>query len=103
MLRAQDTRFKPHQACRKAMARDRRLLVLASYPRSGAASRFRACEYFPALRARGIEAELWPFMNEAFAASFYAPGRRARKAAGLTRFAFRRLAQLLPARGFDAV
>jgi glycosyltransferase involved in cell wall biosynthesis len=85
------------------MARNRRLLVLASYPRSAAASRFRAYEYFPALRARGIDAEFWPFMGEAFAAEFYAPGGRTRKAVGIAGFALRRLLQLLPARRFDAV
>src|SRR5580704_12713720 len=85
------------------MTRYRRLLVLASYPRSGAASRFRACAYFQVLRARGIEAELWPFMDEGFAAGLYGPGRRAYKAIGIAGFALRRLAQVLPARSFDAV
>ncbi len=95
--------FKPERGPAQAMARDRRLLVLASYPRSGAASRFRACAYFPALRARGIVAELWPFMDEDFTAGFYSPGHRARKAVGIAWFAMRRLAQLVPARSFDAV
>jgi glycosyltransferase involved in cell wall biosynthesis len=85
------------------MTRDRRLLVLASYPRSAAATRFRACEYFPALRARGIEPELWPFMDDVFMAGFYSHGRRVSKALQIAKFTLHRLAQIVPARAFDAV
>jgi len=83
--------------------RRRRLLVLTSYPRTAAATRFRTCAYFSALALNAIDADLRPFMDDAFMADFYRPGGRLRKVAGLARFALRRLSELLRARDYDAV
>jgi glycosyltransferase involved in cell wall biosynthesis len=79
-----------------------RLLVLASYPRTAASTRFRACEYFPYLEAAGIHAELSPFMDEECFAEFYRPGRM-RKALGVTKSTLRRLRLLVEHGGFDGV
>lgn len=81
----------------------RRLLVLATYPRMAAATRFRACSYFPALVRRGIDPDLQPFMDEKFMRELYLPGNRLQKAADIARFSLQRLRMLLGARSYDAV
>lgn len=40
-----------------------RLLVLCAHPELSPATRFRACAYFPALRAAGIEVDYRPFLT----------------------------------------
>lgn len=80
-----------------------RLLVLTSYPRTAACTRFRVCEYLPYLQAAGVDAELWPFLDEGFLASFYATGRRLHKAVGILKSTVRRLRVLIQSRRFDGV
>ncbi|MBN1607861.1 MAG: glycosyltransferase [Polyangiaceae bacterium] len=79
-----------------------RLLVLASYPRTAACTRFRACEYFPHLEAAGIHAELRPFLDEVSFTRFYEPGRM-RKALGVMESTLRRLRVLVEHGRFDGV
>ncbi|HEU4534391.1 MAG TPA: glycosyltransferase [Polyangiaceae bacterium] len=62
------------------MATARRLLVLATYPEAAAASRFRLCAYFPALRERGIEPDFRPFLSDEAFAAIYRQGRTVEKA-----------------------
>lgn len=50
--------------------RRRRLLVLAPHPDAAAATRFRLTAYFDALRLRGVDPVLRPFVPARFAASF---------------------------------
>jgi hypothetical protein len=81
----------------------RRLLVLATYPRTAAATRYRACAYFPALERAGIDAELRTFLTDEFASAFYRPGGRVSKALGLVGFSLKSLVQLARTRGFHAI
>jgi glycosyltransferase involved in cell wall biosynthesis len=83
--------------------RRRRLLVLATYPRSAAATRFRACAYFDALASHGIDAELHPFLDDEFFLAFYRPDARMGKALGLVRASLERVRLLLNRENFDAV
>src|SRR5690606_29101584 len=85
------------------MERQRRLLVLASYPERAAATRFRACAYFPWWREVGIQVELDSFVDDAFLRDFYLPGRSGKKALALAVAAARRLGTAWRARNFDAV
>jgi glycosyltransferase involved in cell wall biosynthesis len=87
----------------RAVPARRRLLVLASYPPSIASTRFRACVYFDALAARGIDCDLRPFLNEAAVRRLYAPGGTLGKAAGLATGVLRHLALLLAAGRYDGV
>jgi glycosyltransferase involved in cell wall biosynthesis len=50
------------------------LLVLAPNPTSAASTRFRLEQFFPALRAAGIEPVLRPFLDERALALLYRPG-----------------------------
>lgn len=68
-----------------------------------ACTRFRACAYFSSLAEAGIDAELRPFMDDAFAAAFYSAGHRMHKAAGMARFMLRRLLELTTSMRYDAV
>jgi glycosyltransferase involved in cell wall biosynthesis len=83
--------------------RTRRVLVVATYPERAACTRFRASVYFPLLRERGIEETFLPFLDDAFFARFYEPGRAVAKARGLMEAAARRLALLARVRRFDAI
>lgn len=81
----------------------RRILFVATYPDRAACTRFRASAFFPALRARGLEPELRPFLDDAFFAEFYRPGGQVSKALGLTAAALHRLRLLAKARRYGAV
>lgn len=83
--------------------RSRRVLVVATYPERAACTRFRASVYFPLLRERGIEETFLPFLDDAFFARFYEPGRAVAKARGLAAAAARRLRLLAGVRRFDAI
>ena len=80
-----------------------RLLCLGTYPVESAATRYRVLQFFPALRAEGIEPHFLPFMDSVFFRGFYQPRHRVRKALRLMGFALRRVAQLSQAQDFDAV
>ncbi len=85
------------------MARRRKLLVLATYPPSAAATRFRACAYFPILAERGIDAELHPFLSESVIANFYQPKMAVEKAVGVLKGLAARVALLARSRQYDAI
>jgi glycosyltransferase involved in cell wall biosynthesis len=79
----------------------KRLLVLAGYPESAAATRFRCCAFFDALRDAGVEPELRPFLDEPTFARFYEHGGAAWKARALARAMLRQAATLLRAGRYD--
>jgi glycosyltransferase involved in cell wall biosynthesis len=81
----------------------KRLLVLAPAPTSAASTRFRLEQYFPALRAAGIEPLLRPFLDEDGFSLLYRRGHRTGKAAAATRALGRRLRDVVDAAGADAV
>ena len=80
-----------------------RLLVLASYPESCAATRFRILQYAEELERQGIQIEFDPFVDEAFFEAFYKPGHRVHKAAHLATQAARRLIHTTTRTNVDAV
>ena len=83
--------------------RRNRLLVLATYPRTAAATRFRASAYFDALARSGIDAELHPFFDDQFFRTFYRPGARVQKAVRLLRASIDRALLFIVGGHFDAV
>lgn len=85
------------------MSSPRRLLMLCAYPPGAAATRFRLCGYFDALRAAGIEPEMHAFISERYFAEMYRPTEVLRKASMLAGFALAELPYLLRARRYDAV
>ncbi len=80
-----------------------RILALASFPERMAATRFRIAAYAPALRARGIDVDLVPWLDDATAAVLYSgAGRAQRVRAGLAGLG--RQLRALGARGrYDAL
>jgi glycosyltransferase involved in cell wall biosynthesis len=80
-----------------------RVLVLATYPRRAAATRFRACAYFDALASAGFDVDFRPFMTDDFMADFYSAGRIVAKGLGMAAFTAKRLAGLATSGGFSAV
>lgn len=80
-----------------------KLLCIAPYPVEGASARLRVLQYFPQLRASGIEPTYRPFMDSAFFRSFYTPGRAPRKALKLLGSALKRLGDVARAGNHDAV
>ncbi|MCU0682933.1 MAG: glycosyltransferase [Polyangiaceae bacterium] len=85
------------------MAPARRLLVLASYPEAAAATRFRLCAYFPALRDRGIEPDFRPFLSDEAFACIYRPGHTLEKARHVLAACADRLALWLEKTPYDGV
>jgi len=85
------------------MARRRRILALATYPQSAAATRFRLTGLFPYLRARGWEVRFEPFIDDRFLSGFYKEGQQLRKAAYLATRSFERLILSLSVSKIDAV
>jgi glycosyltransferase involved in cell wall biosynthesis len=81
----------------------KRLLILAPTPTSSAATRFRLEQFFPALRAAGIEPTLRPFLDETGFRILYQPGRHAAKLLAALWALRGRLADLIRARSADAV
>jgi glycosyltransferase involved in cell wall biosynthesis len=81
----------------------RRLLVLASYPERAAASRFRLCSYFPALRERGIDPDFRPFLDEEAFGQLYRRGQTAEKARHVLRACAGRLRLWLDRAPYDGV
>lgn len=80
-----------------------RVLGLCSYPVSAAATRFRMEQFVEPLRARGIELEIKPFVDETQFAAFYAKGGAVGKAFGLAGSILRRFALLATARRYDVL
>jgi len=85
------------------VTRSRSLLVLCAYPAGAAATRFRACGYFDALRGAGIEVDLQTFISEQYFEEMYRPTQVAKKAATLAAFGLAKLPLLLSAGRYGAV
>jgi glycosyltransferase involved in cell wall biosynthesis len=81
----------------------KRLLVLAPAPSSAASTRFRLEQFFPALRAAGIEPELRPFLDEEGFRILYRSGHALGKAAAAARALAGRVIDLARAAGAAAV
>ncbi|MCU1276882.1 MAG: group 1 glycosyl transferase, partial [bacterium] len=76
-----------------------KLLVLAPCPGSAASTRFRLEQFFPALRAAGIEPILRPFLDEQGFATIYRRGAPLSKLGAAVRAVGGRIADLV--RAFD--
>jgi glycosyltransferase involved in cell wall biosynthesis len=80
-----------------------KLLCIAPYPVEGASARLRVLQFFPSLRAAGIEATYRPFVDSHFFRQFYQPGRKLQKAMRLLLFALRRITDVQRATHFDVI
>lgn len=80
----------------------KRLLVLATYPFAGAATRYRLVSYFASLNARGIEADLVSFYDDEEFGSLYSGGLLS-NARSTLRGAGRLLTASLMSFSYDAV
>ena len=81
----------------------KRLLVLAPAPPTAASTRFRLQQFFPALRAAGVEPVLRPFLDERGFDVLYRSGRPGAKARAGARAVVGRLSDLARAARADAV
>lgn len=79
------------------------ILVLSAPPFGAAATRFRACAYFPYLREAGFDVDFRPFLTEAYFEELYRPGHPVRAASKMLGFAAKRLTLLLDTDRYDAV
>jgi glycosyltransferase involved in cell wall biosynthesis len=83
---------------------DIRALAFVPYPQDTTPSqRFRFEQWLPVLAAEGLHLDLRPFLGRSTMAALYQPGRRLRKAAGLTWALFRRLGVVAALRRCDVV
>jgi glycosyltransferase involved in cell wall biosynthesis len=80
-----------------------KVTFLATYPVDAAATRYRCVQYFPFLRANGIECELRPFLPADLFRRFYGGGPRAITAFRLGLAAVRRLLEMPALRRSDVV
>jgi len=85
------------------MSRQRSILVLATYPESAAATRFRVIEMLPYLRDRGWDVRFEPFVDDAFLSGFYTKGGGLEKARYLAARSLARLALAVGVADVDAV
>jgi glycosyltransferase involved in cell wall biosynthesis len=88
---------------RAPLPRSRRLLVLAPVPTSAAATRFRLEQFFPVLRAAGVDPVLRPFLDEPGFDVLYRPGRHGTKAVAAARAVVGRVSDLVRAVRSDGV
>jgi glycosyltransferase involved in cell wall biosynthesis len=77
------------------------VLILCSYPKEAAATRFRVGQFVGPLRGRGIEVTVSPFLDGGQFARMYESGGKVRRAAGLVPPFFRRLGEVLSSRQYD--
>lgn len=73
------------------MGQSQRILGLATYPASAAATRFRLVAMSPYLRARGWDVDFEPFLDDEFLGGFYAKGSSLAKAGYLAARTLERL------------
>jgi len=85
------------------MSRQPKILALATYPESAAATRFRLTHMLPFLEAEGWETDFEPFVDDEFLRGFYTKGSKLQKAAYLGAGSIKRFALALSASGVDAV
>jgi glycosyltransferase involved in cell wall biosynthesis len=80
-----------------------KVLALAAYPIEAANTRYRLVQLLPALRRRGIEVTLHPFLDGAAFATLYDRRQWPRTAANLLRASGRRLVDVRDARRADVL
>jgi glycosyltransferase involved in cell wall biosynthesis len=80
-----------------------RILALATYPESAAATRFRLVGMLPYLRARGWDAQFEPFVDDEFLGGFYTKAHGKRKTKYLALRSLHRFALAVSVAGVDAV
>jgi glycosyltransferase involved in cell wall biosynthesis len=80
-----------------------RVLFLTPNPIEAANTRYRACQFLPYLKSRGIECEIAPFISSELFHDLYRRGRILRKMAGMARSMFGRVWDAMQARRFDVV
>jgi glycosyltransferase involved in cell wall biosynthesis len=80
-----------------------KILALATYPKSAAATRFRLTQMLPFLEAAGWETDFEPFVDDEFLSAFYTKGSGMQKAGYLGARSIKRLALALSASRFDAI
>lgn len=80
-----------------------KVLCIAPYPVEGASARLRVLQFFPSLRAMGLEMCYRPFMDSQFFKRFYEPGHILRKTLRLSGMTLRRFADIKRSRAFDVV
>lgn len=85
------------------MSREPKILALAAYPESAAATRFRLTQMLPYLRERGWRVQFEPFVDDEFLDDFYSKGNTLHKARYLAARSAERLALALRAQDIDAV
>jgi glycosyltransferase involved in cell wall biosynthesis len=80
-----------------------RVLFLTPYPIEAANTRYRAYQFLPYLKSRGIECEIAPFISRELFSDLYNRGRIVRKTAGIARSALGRMRDVIRARNVDVV
>src|SRR5262245_24596317 len=80
-----------------------RVLFLTPNPIEAANTRYRVYQFLPYLESRGIECEIAPFISSGLFHDLYMRGRTVRKAVGMARSAFGRVADVMRARRVDVV
>jgi glycosyltransferase involved in cell wall biosynthesis len=83
--------------------RQLRLLCLTAGPIESPSTRYRLYQYFPILRAYGIDCHLSSFLDSDQYALFYQPGRLLAKIPGIFASCLRRLRDLYQSRHYDAI
>lgn len=83
--------------------RQLRLLCLTAGPIESPSTRYRLHQYFPTLRAYGIDCHLSSFLDADQYARFYQPGRLYAKIPGIFTSCLRRLRDLYQSRHYDAI
>src|SRR5215813_689556 len=80
-----------------------RVLFLTPNPIEAANTRYRAYQFLPFLKSRGIECEIAPFISSELFRDLYRRGRIVHKIAGIAGSALGRLADVIRARRVDVV
>src|SRR5215475_1124282 len=82
---------------------DMRVLFLTPNPIEAANTRYRAYQFLPYLKSRGVECEIAPFVSSELFHHLYNRGRIIRKTAGIARSVLGRLVEVIRVRRFDVV
>jgi glycosyltransferase involved in cell wall biosynthesis len=80
-----------------------RVLFLTPYPIEAANTRYRAHQFLPYLKSRGIECEIEPFISRELFHNLYNRGRIVRKTAGIARSMLARAFDVIRAKRVDVV
>jgi glycosyltransferase involved in cell wall biosynthesis len=80
-----------------------RVLFLTPYPIEAANTRYRAYQFLPYLKSRGIECEIAPFISGGLFRDLYQRGRLVHKTAGIAHSVFGRMFDVIRARRADVI